>query len=157
MLVKYSQTVKRILGLVAVVGFTFTVVTGCGSSDDSAEPPTTPSVATAEIPNGCLEVDQSLLDGIAWGGETTITPVAGAAVKSPEFNNAYFIAMTFSAEGVAGQTGVWTSNSLEPGAVMIMVVDPIAQQFTDWGDANNTAAKIATNDPSVDVAKSCLG
>ena len=38
-----------------------------------------------------------------------------------------------------------------------LAVDSFAQQFTDWADVVNTAAELATNDPSVNVAKSCLG
>ena len=57
MLVKYPPTMKRSLGLVAIIGLTFTAVTGCASSDDSAdtaasaaETPTTPREAPAKTP-----------------------------------------------------------------------------------------------------------
>lgn len=127
------------------------------ATQTTAESSERPSEAPAEEePDGCLEVAESMLEGIATGGETAITPVAGAAVLSPDFSTVYFVAMKFSAEGVPDQVGVWASNSLEAGGGIIMAVDGFAQEFTDWPDADRTDAQISKADPSVDAAKACL-
>jgi hypothetical protein len=81
-------------------------------------------------------------------------PVVGFAVKSPDFSNVYFLAIQFSATGIDDQIGVWARNGIDSGT--IMSVDSIAQNFTVWPDADGTAAAIASNDPSVSSAKSCL-
>lgn len=144
------------------------IIAACSSGGDTASESAAPTDAqraaegsrtptsTPEAPDGCLEVAGSKLEGIATGGETAITPVAGAAVKSPDFAKVYFIAMEFSAEGIPDQVGVWASNSLDAGSGIIMAVDGFAQEFSDWPDADATDAQISKADPSVAAAKECL-
>lgn len=81
---------------------------------------------------------------------------AVAAVQSPDSENVYFIAMTFSATGVEDQTGVWASNGLKSGDGLILAMDGIAKQFTFWPDADSTDAAISGADPSVEQATACL-
>ena len=106
----------------------------------------------------CLPVSADMQAAIAQGEESGVgmTPVKAAAVKSPDFQNVYFIAMEFSATGVPNQTGVWASNSLEKGGGVIMAVDGFAQQFTMWPDADTTQASISAADASVEKAKDCV-
>ncbi|PFG17912.1 hypothetical protein ATK74_2490 [Propionicimonas paludicola] len=105
----------------------------------------------------CLEATNLAMNGIMKGttGEG-MTFVSAKAIKSPDFSKVYFIAMKFSATGVEDQVGVWASNSLEPGGGLIMAIDGVAQQFSDWGPGSSTTAKISAADPSVAAAKSCL-
>ena len=161
-----SVRVMRVaVGLAAMV----LAVAGCGgdgagSGDDSSadksssQPAAETSSESTDKPEDCLPVSKEMSRAIATGQEDGVgmKPVAEAAVKSPDFRNAYFIAITFSATGVDDQTGVWVSNLLYPGDGIIMAADPTAQQFTDWPDADKTDAQISTDDPSVDAAKSCL-
>ena len=104
----------------------------------------------------CILIPPNVMADIASGEEAGagMIPVSGYAVKSPDFSNVYFLAIQFSANGVDDQVGVWARNGIDSG--IIMSVDPIAQNFTVWPDADGTDAAIAPNDPSVKSAKSCL-
>jgi hypothetical protein len=104
----------------------------------------------------CISIPPNVMADIASGEEAGagMIPVSGYAVKSPDFSNVYFLAIQFSATGVDEQVGVWARNGIDSG--IIMSVDPIAQNFTVWPDADGTDAAIAPNDPSVKSAKSCL-
>jgi hypothetical protein len=115
------------------------------------------SMPSAAAAAECLDATNIAMNGIMKGatGEG-MTFVSAKAIKSPDFAKVYFIAMKFSAAGVEDQVGVWASNSLEPGGGLIMAIDGVAQQFSDWGPGSSTAAKISAADPSVAAAESCL-
>jgi hypothetical protein len=115
------------------------------------------SVASSPSANvQCIAIPSLVLADIASGEESGVgmTPIAGYAVKSPDYSNVYFLAIQFSASGIDDQVGVWARNGIDTG--IIMSVDSIAQNFTVWPDADGTDAAIATTDPSVSSAKSCL-
>ncbi len=93
------------------------------------------------------------------GAEKTagiLRPVKSAAWRSPDYEKVWFIGVRFSATGVGEQVGVWASNSLEAGGGLILAVDGYAQQFTDWPDADKSAAKISKADRAVAIVKQCL-
>jgi hypothetical protein len=123
-------------------------LTGCGgSSPDAASGP--PATAA------CLPASTELLAQIQTQADPGVQLLRGAAWKSPDFANVYFVAATFSATGVANQTGVWAAGGLtDPSA--IMAVDGFAQQFTSWPDGDSSDAKISAADPGVDRAIACL-
>ena len=104
----------------------------------------------------CIVIPSLVLADIASGEESGVgmIPVSGYAVKSPDFSNVYFLAIQFSATGIDDQIGVWARNGIDSGT--IMSVDSIAKNFTVWPDADGTSAAIASNDPSVASAKSCM-
>lgn len=104
----------------------------------------------------CLDVPKALLQGIASGADNaTMEPVSGAAVKSDDYSEVYMIAMEFNGLG-SPERGVWASNSLEAGGGLIMSVDGIAQEFTDWPNgAANSPMSIA--DHGAKEALECLG
>lgn len=132
----------------AIVLSTLLVLTGCGSS----------SQAEQALSADCLNVDAALGNSIMSGAEsgTGAQFVRASAVKSPDFEKVYFIAVEFSATGVSNQVGVFASNALTDGGGIIMAVDGFAQQFTVWPDADKTQAAISGADPSVATAKACL-
>jgi hypothetical protein len=124
------------------------------------EPTTGPTEAGEQPYNECLPVPEELFTTIIVDGQeegTGLAPVAGAAIRVPDYSEVYFIAVEFSATGVDNSIGVWASNSLEPGGGIIMAVDPFAQEFTVWPDADTTAAEIDPAHPYIAEAKSCLG
>ena len=125
---------------------------GTESSDASDSPTNSPSEVE------CLQVDEAMMEGVATGAiaGTGLDPVRAAAVRSPDFEKVFFIAMEFSATGIPDQVGVWASNSLEPGGGSILAVNAVAQEFTDWPAADSTDAAIGLADPSVFTAISCL-
>jgi hypothetical protein len=84
-------------------------------------------------------------------------PVQAAAVRSPDFEKVFFIAVRFTVTGVDDPVvGVWASNSLKPGGGLIMSVDNVAQEFSDWGAAEETDAAIDPADPATDAAAACV-
>ena len=144
-----------------MLGAISTFVLSCSSSvpkavpvDSTAPAITTTSETTPEVE--CISIPSNVLADIASGEEAGVgmIPLVGYAIKSTDFSNVYFLAIQFSATGVDEQVGVWARNGIDSG--IIMSVDPIAQNFTVWPDADGTDAAIAPNDPSVKSAKSCL-
>lgn len=116
------------------------------------------SVAPAKVSSNCVAVSSALGQSIISGAE----PGAGtkflkaAAVKSPDFDQVYFIALKFSVTGVDNQVGVFASTALTDGGGMVLAVDGTAKQFTVWPDADKTDVAISGADPSVAVVKACL-
>lgn len=87
--------------------------------------------------------------------------VAAKAVKSPDFQNVYFVAIKFKATGISPTTGVWAvSGGLpqKPGDLkgLTLAIDATAQLFTTWGKGDATSARISKADPSVSAARACL-
>lgn len=114
-----------------------------------------PEETAAEPCDQCLEVSPELLSAIAEGQSgVPIEPVQGAAVKSEDFDNAYMIAMEFSAPG-GNEIGAWTSGSLEPGGGLILSLDGFAKNFTVWPDAMESF-EISQADHGVQEAEDCL-
>jgi hypothetical protein len=85
-----------------------------------------------------------------------MSAVRGSAVKSPDFENVYFIAVEFTLAGADNVVGVWVSNSLERGGGITLAADAFAKEFTDWGDAASLAAAISGADPSIRDARTCV-
>jgi len=104
-----------------------------------------------------LDVPATTLEAIAEGQQDGVgmVPVEGAAVKSAEHEDVYFVAMRFSATGIDDQVGVWALDDLEtPG--MCLSVDGTAVEFTDWGDGGATDAALSMDDPGAVEAKAAL-
>lgn len=120
-----------------------------GGTSEGAEPKS--SAPKAE----CLKVPTDLAKAMA-SGVTKTKVTRATAVKSPDFKNLYFVAVQFTAEGIDKQTGVWASNALQAGDGVILAVDGIAQQFSDWPHGNETDADISPADSSVATATDCL-
>lgn len=144
-----------------LLGVTSTFILSCSSNvpkaapvDSTAPAATTTSETMTKVE--CISIPSNVLTDIASGEEAGVgmIPIVGFAVKSPDFSNVYFLAIQFSATGVEDQIGVWARNGIDLG--IIMSVDSIAQNFSVWPDADGTDAAIASNDPSVGSAKSCL-
>jgi len=105
----------------------------------------------------CYEVEEALMATIAEGAnQNPITPVDAAAVKSESFEDAYVVAMSFTASGVEeSETGTWAVATLESPYAPILAIDGFAQEFTDWPGEINGEQLDVTED-GVDEAKACL-
>lgn len=147
-----------ILGL-TIVGSLFP---SAETDDNEASSPTDsssvsePAKDLIERPSNCIQLPQSVIEAIASGEEEGVgmVPVVGYAIKSPDFNNVYFMAIEFEATGVKNQVGVWARNGIETG--LILSVDGFAKEFTVWPDASKTDAQISGADRSIDVVKKCI-
>lgn len=162
---------RRVITLTAVALIAGAALAGCssssegsdaaGTSTEPAEAPTSEEPAPSEpagLSADCIPVDRAMIDGIVSGAQdgTGMQGVSAAAVKSPNFENVYFISVEFSATGVDNQVGVWASNSLTPGEGLILSASSMAKQFTVWPDAASTDAQISPTDPSIAAAEACL-
>jgi hypothetical protein len=118
----------------------------------------------AAIAANCLKITKWYPTELLSGNEVgtgKLQYVSAKAVKSPDFNNVYFVAVKFKASGVGNQVGVWAINGKLPQkpadlAGLSLSVNSIAQQFTVWPDADKTQARIAKNDRSSATAIKCL-
>lgn len=146
------------------------LLTACGGDDEEqttettsapAETTTTTTEPEAEAASRCEEVPADMLDAIASGltldGEGTLR--SGAAVRSDDFEKLYFIAAEVDAPGLEaeGDVAVWASNSLQPGGGMILAVDGLAKEFSEWPAGDSTDANITSTDDGVSEARSCVG
>ena len=147
----------------AAVLLSIAFIAGCGGSEEAsptarpAESSPAPAPAPKPVPEPepeprveCLEVGQDLAEAIMLGATATgMSAIRGSAVKSPDFEKVYFIAVEFTLAGADNVVGVWASNSLERGGGIIMAADAFVKEFTDCGDAASTAAAISGADPSI--------
>jgi hypothetical protein len=83
----------------------------------------------------------------------------GQAVKSNDFQNVFMVAADLQGSGLGGtgDIGVWATNSLDPNAGIVMAVDGVAKEFSDWPDADKTTAAITLGADGVSEAKRCAG
>jgi hypothetical protein len=134
---------KRYLTIVAASAALF-ALTGCASG---------PSTTKLE----CLAATPKLAATIAQGAnKTPITPTGRiAAVKSPDFKDAYLVAMEFDAPGGASEIGVWATPNLTGGDGPILAIDGFAHQFTVWPNQMN-GEKFSITEPGAADAVACL-
>jgi hypothetical protein len=120
-------------------------------------PSISPSSETNLVPSYCVQASRELIKEIASLAQkgTGLKPISGYRFRSPDYSEVYFVAMEFSATGIDNQIGVWVTNDLN-GVGMIMSVDGLAKQFTDWFHSDESDAAISILDPSADKVLSCF-
>ena len=135
---------------------------GCGGtdatdSDNRTQSPQKPAAPTTVV-GRCEKVSSALLNAIAEGlivsGGGTLRE--GYAVKSKDFNQVYMVAADIQGTGMEGNSeiGVWATNSLD-GSGLILAVDGLAKEFSDWGHGDTTDAHITQSSDGVSEAKEC--
>lgn len=126
---------------------------GCAPSGSSSSESSVEKIPSSE----CIAVSSEKMITIASGEQDGVgmVPNKAFAVKSPDFNNVYFVALNFSAPGVENIIGVWAVNNLGNDGI-ILAADFVAQEFTVWPWGSVTDAKIDPNDPYIEKAKSCF-
>jgi|SRR5665811_377178 len=132
---------KRIL-IVAALGIaTLVSLVGCGGTTTTRAEP----------------ASDALLQEIASGEQEGVgmVPVRGMTVRSDDYEEAYFVAMEFSATGIDNQVGVWVTNDLDdPG--MVFAVDGTAKEFAVWPDGGKTDATFTMTSDGATEAKAAL-
>ena len=116
------------------------------------------SAGKPAAPADCLDVPADVQQTIAEGAnETTITPVAASAVKSPTEDGLYLVAMSFTLPDTEDpQTGVWATHGLDAASAgPIYAVDGFAHEFTVWPNTVN-GHDLSVTEPGADEAKACL-
>ena len=88
-------------------------------------------------------------------GQAELTVVEARAVRSPDVEDSYLIAVRFDGHP-SESTGVWASSSLDLGDDTVRSVDVGAVEVSQWPWSLVTEPKIATDDPGVLAAMNCL-
>jgi hypothetical protein len=132
-------------------------IAGCGESDESSSGGAEPEQESAAEPS-CDRASKKLLNAIASGLEVDGGGKLrnGFIVRSGDFEEVYMVAADIQGPGMEGgdDIGVWATNSPQAEGV-IYAVDAVAQEFSDWGDADKTDAGITQADDGVVQARSC--
>ena len=135
---------------------------GCGGtdttdSDNRTQSPQKPAAPTTVV-GRCEKVSSALLNAIAEGltvsGGGTLRE--GYAVKSKDFSEVYMVAADIQGTGMEGNgdIGVWATNSLD-GSGLILAVDGLAKEFSDWKHGDTTDANITLSSDGVSEAREC--
>jgi hypothetical protein len=133
-------------------------VAGCGESNESSSGGDGGGGSQGEQTASCKPAPKAVLNRIEAGLEVQGGGKLrnGFAVKSADFEKVYMVAADIQGPGLEGNddVGVWATNSLGAGG-LTHAVDAVAQEFSDWGDADQTDAAITTSDDGVEQARSC--
>jgi len=127
---------KRIIGGAAAL---LLLQAGCGSGDKAAVSCTASSSAATQI-------GRQLNSGATVAGQAQ-------AVRSPEFQHVYIVAVKLTGPGIDNQPAVFALNDLS-AATTILAVDAMAREFSDWPDG--TAQGLSVTSSGVKDATSCL-
>jgi hypothetical protein len=122
-----------------------TALIGCGG-EETAGPADEPAATTTATSGGddgdrCLRVPTALKEGIASGlrprGKETRFKTTGdlgkaAAVRSDDFEKVFYVSAVIEGPDVVG---TWATNSLKVGEGLILAAEPVAMEYSDWGEA----------------------
>jgi len=123
---------------------------------EEPEPTEQPTVEAAD--SRCEPVDDALVsaisDGLTIDGGGSLRNAQ--AVRSDDFESAYFVAADVQAAGLEGANdiGIWVTNDLA-APTSIYAVDEVAQEFSDWGDGGQTDARFSASDDGAQAARGC--
>jgi hypothetical protein len=154
-----ATTVRPRQAVLSVVAAGALALAGCGSDDDdrSDEAAGATPERSGPVP-ACEAASNALLRKIeagltVHGGGSLQT---GYFTRSRDFDNVYMVAAEVQGPGLEenGDVGVWSTNRTN-GAGLTYAVDPVAQKFSDWGDADEIAAAITVGDDGVARARKC--
>jgi hypothetical protein len=133
----------------------------CGddSPEQAADKAPAENQPPSAVPGNCERASRVLLAAIATGLEVTGgkgTLSRGFVARSTDFEKVYFVAGEIQGPGLEGKgdVGVWATNSKRAEG-LIMAVDGVAQEFSDWGDADKTDAAIDQSADGVEEARAC--
>jgi hypothetical protein len=138
------------------------MVAACGGtetadSDNRTESPQATAAPTT-VTGRCEKVSSAVLNAIAEGLTVTGggTLRGGYAVKSKDFSKVYMVAADIQGTAMEGngEIGVWATNSLD-GTGLILAVDGLAKEFSDWGHGDTTDANITQSSDGVSEAREC--
>jgi hypothetical protein len=142
--------VKR-SGLLFTAALVVLLASSCGGDDGGND-------ASAR----CENVPQALVDAMEEGLEVTGgggTLTNAKAVKSNDFERVYFISADIDGPGLEGpdDIGTWAkSGPLRVGEGLILAVDGVANEFSDWGDGRKTDAMLSMDNDGAEESKDCV-
>jgi hypothetical protein len=135
-----------------------------GGGEPSAGEATTggeTTTATTTESSRCKPVPPGLKKGIEEGLNVTGggTLANAQAVKSEDFKRVYFISAEINGPGMekTGEIGTWAkSGTLQVGDGLILSVDGLANEFSDWGDGGKTDAQLSMDDDGAQESHDCV-
>lgn len=143
-----------VLGLLFVIAVTIMLALTSSDSDSTSDrtqfEPSTGS-STAE----CLSVPSERIDAIESGlrqGRLS----GGQAVRSDAHENLYYIATRFYGPGADGEPLIFATNNLNGSGGLVLAVDEVAAEITDWPHGASTDARTAYSDEGAQAAEDCL-
>lgn len=125
--------------------------TDSGSTGDRTQfEPATTSTSTE-----CLSVSSDRIDAIASGlREGRIS--GGQAVRSNAHEELYYVATRFYGPGADGEPLIFAVTDLEGPGGLILAVDEVAAELTDWPHGADTDARTSYSDDGAQSAEDCL-
>jgi hypothetical protein len=134
------------------------VVAGCGGGEGGD--PISPSGGPAKLSESkseCVAVPGRVVRAINAGARHGVRVERAAAYRSHAFENVYAIAGELAGPGVNGEVAVWakSGNPRQLGG-LILAVDAVAQEFSDWPAADTTDAAMTVTTHGVAEAEDCL-
>ena len=105
----------------------------------------------------CESASPALLAAISTGirPETKTSLGPAYAVKSKDFESAYFVSAPVLGPGLdGGDIATWVSNKSD-GTGMVFAVGGMAKQFTDWADGASAEAKFSLGDDGAQESAAC--
>jgi hypothetical protein len=116
-------------------------------------PSVTPSVACLPVPP---ELVSSIDHGLTIQGGGTFRNAK--AVKSIDYETVYFISGDLQGAGLEGDADIATfaRNGELDGSGMIIAVDEVANEFSDWGDGRTMKSPITMSDDGASQSQDCV-
>jgi hypothetical protein len=81
------------------------------------------------------------------------------AVRSQDFKRVYFVSAEIDGPGLegSGDIGTWAkSGPLRVGRGLILAVDSVANEFSDWGDGRTTDAQLSMSNNGAEESQKCV-
>jgi hypothetical protein len=110
----------------------------------------------------CLDVSKEMVAVLEDGFEMAMRGQwqlkYAQAVRSKSFKKLYFISAEIEGKLMERKDdiGTWASNSLQPGAGMILSVSALAKEFSVWPDGSKTRAEITMFEDGAAASRDCV-
>ncbi len=129
---------------------------GSGGSEVTADAPAASTEAsTAPKATACQPVPQAMRDKIGAVLNGGAKVASAAAVRSADYERAYFVAVTLKGPGIEdADPAVFATNRLD-GSGLVYAVGGMAHQFSDMGHGEDTAAKFSISSDGYSEAEAC--
>lgn len=137
------------------------IVSACGGGGGKGGSETEATSTEQAASSRCRSVPPALVSAI----ETGLTVTGGGtlhntqAVKSRDFNRVWFISAEIDGPGLEGEgdIGTWAkSGPLAVGGGLILSIDAVAQEFSDWGHGDTTDANLTMDDDGASGSHDCV-